>query len=172
MLHWFLVYWFFFFLNSNITVKMYHFGEMHLKLFYPEISYCKWFAQQLATNGSIHLKKTQSNSFIWMPFLIKQPINLDEAFQNRGLVYLSASADYERNTTVIRCWITISPSDDCSNWAAGLELALTAPSPQQCLPRRRQTSPSRAKPGRSLQSLHRVDHNALRKHCTARNNCK
>lgn len=30
-----------FFFNSNIAVKIYHFGETHLKLFYPEISYYK-----------------------------------------------------------------------------------------------------------------------------------
>lgn len=136
-----------FFFNSNITVKMYHFGETHLKLFYPEISYYKWFPQRLATNDSIHLKNSKAIALFGCLFWLNNLLTLMKP-SKKGLVYLSASADYERNTTVIRCWIIISPSEDCSNWAAGLELALPAPSPQQCPLRHRQTSPSRAEPGK------------------------
>lgn len=44
----------------------------------------------------------------------------------KGLVYSSASADYETNITVIRCWFKIFESDEYNNLAARMELALTA----------------------------------------------
>lgn len=43
-----------------------------------------------------------------------------------GLAYLSASADYETNITVIRCWFKIFESDEYNNLAVRMALALTA----------------------------------------------
>lgn len=42
----------------------------------------------------------------------------------KGLVYSSASADYETNITVIRCWFKIFESDEYNNLAARMQLVL------------------------------------------------
>lgn len=43
-----------------------------------------------------------------------------------GLAYSSASADYETNITVIRCWFKIFESDEYNNLAARMGLALNS----------------------------------------------
>lgn len=42
----------------------------------------------------------------------------------KGLAYSSASADYETNITVIRCWFKIFESDEYNNLATRMVLAL------------------------------------------------
>lgn len=60
----------------------------------------------------------------------------------KGLVYSSASADYETNITVISCWFKIFESDEYNNLAARMELALTAPiSTASVHPGHKKTSP-------------------------------
>lgn len=94
----------------------------------------------------------------------------------KGLAYSSASADYETNITVIRCWFKIFESDECNNLAARMELALTASiSTVKCPPRIQKDITQLKYAGteslkRSLKSLNRVDQNILCNYCNVRNN--
>jgi len=94
----------------------------------------------------------------------------------KGLAYSSASADYETNITVIRCWFEIFESDEYKNLAARTELALAASiSTVQCQPRL-QKDITQLKYAvtesleRSLKSLNPADQNTLRNYCNVRNN--
>lgn len=54
----------------------------------------------------------------------------------KGLAYSSASADYETNITVIRCWFKIFESDEYNNLGTRMELALPSSlSTVKCPPR-------------------------------------
>lgn len=154
---------------------MYHFGETHLKLFRLKISYYKLFPQQLATNDSIHLKNNKVMALFGCLFWLNNILTLMK-LSKKGLAYSSASADYETNITVIRCWFKIFEADEYNNLAARMELVLPVSiSTVKCPPgiQKDITQLKHAITGsqeRSLKSLNWVDQNTLHNYCNVRNN--
>lgn len=89
--------------------------------------------------------------------------------------YLSASADYGTNITVITCWFKIFESDEYNNLAARTELALTASISTIKCPHKIQKDITRLHMQslsleRSLKLPNQVDQNILCNYCNIRNN--